>query len=437
MRKKRSLFGLYQDPEDADPMTWGRKTDRITRRGFLNGGLTAVALTLGTHIPFRKHWPAGMVSVALAQDNRAVLLEGLEGKDLVVLNDRPLGAEARPYDLDNPVTPTRYHYVRNNGNLPATAERTDSTRYRLVIDGEVERRLELSLDDLKADFPTHSWNLQLECGGNGRAGFEPSPSGMQWTVGAVACARWTGVSLADVLNAAGVRPTAVYTAHHSDDVHLSGNPELETISRGIPISKALDPNNLLAWEMNGEPLPPVHGFPLRLIVPGWPGSASAKWLSRITLRDRIHDGRGMTGYSYRINHNPVRPGTDVPEEAMEIIHSMPVKSIITRPRSGVELPLGQPLRVGGHAWAGDLEVNRVDLSHDFGQTWHETRLQAPTNPYAWQHWEIELRLPTQGYYEIWARATDTNGRSQPPVVPGWNPRGYLNNAVHRVAVEIV
>ena len=350
MRKKRSLFGLYQDPEDADPMTWGRKTDRITRRGFLNGGLTAVALTLGTHIPFRKHWPAGMVSVALAQDNRAVLLEGLEGKDLVVLNDRPLGAEARPYDLDNPVTPTRYHYVRNNGNLPATAERTDSTRYRLVIDGEVERRLELSLDDLKADFPTHSWNLQLECGGNGRAGFEPSPSGMQWTVGAVACARWTGVSLADVLNAAGVRPTAVYTAHHSDDVHLSGNPELETISRGIPISKALDPNNLLAWEMNGEPLPPVHGFPLRLIVPGWPGSASAKWLSRITLRDRIHDGRGMTGYSYRINHNPVRPGTDVPEEAMEIIHSMPVKSIITRPRSGVELPLGQPLRVGGHAW---------------------------------------------------------------------------------------
>ena len=145
----------------------------------------------------------------------------------------------------------------------------------------------------------------------------------------------------------------------------------------------------------------------------------------------------MTGYSYRINRNPVRPGTDVAEEDMDIIQSMPVKSVITRPDSGVELPLGQGLRVRGHAWAGDREVNRVDLSHDFGQTWHEARLEAPANPYAWQHWQIELRLPIRGYYEIWARATDTNGRSQPTVVPGWNPRGYLNNAVHRVAVEIV
>ncbi len=443
MRKQRSLFELRPNPEDADLTIPGRGAARITRRGFLNGGLTAVAMTLGGRIPYSRHIRSGMVPEVLAQENRTALIErregldGLDEKDLVVLNERPLGAEARPRDLDDSVTPTRYHYVRNNGNLSAMARQMDSTGYRLVIDGEVERRLELSLDDLKADFPTHSWNLQLECGGNGRAGFEPSPSGMQWTVGAVACARWTGVSLADVLNAAGVGPTAIYTAHHSDDVHLSGNPELETISRGIPISKALNPYNLLAWEMNGAPLPPVHGFPLRLIIPGWPGSASAKWLSRISLRDRIHDGRGMTGYSYRINRNPVRPGTDVAEEDMDIIQSMPVKSVITRPDSGVELPLGQGLRVRGHAWAGDREVNRVDLSHDFGQTWHEARLEAPANPYAWQHWQIELRLPIRGYYEIWARATDTNGRSQPTVVPGWNPRGYLNNAVHRVAVEIV
>ncbi len=434
MRKEPNDFGPHPGPEGEIRTIWEQRPDRITRRGFLNGGLWAAATTLGAHIPYLRYMPAGMIPAARAQNKPTVLPEG---KDLIVLNERPLGAEARPYNLDSPVTATRYHYVRNNGYPSAMAERRDSTGYRLVIDGEVERRLELSLNDLKNDFPTYSWNLQLECGGNGRAGFKPSPSGMQWTVGAVACARWTGVSLADVLNAAGVRPTAIYTAHHSDDVHLSGNPDLETISRGIPISKALDPYNLLAWEMNGEPLPPVHGFPLRLIVPGWPGSASAKWLRRISLRDRIHDGRGMTGYSYRINRNPVRPGTDVPEEEMEIIQSMPVRSIITRPASGAQVPLGRSLGIRGHAWAGDFEVIRVDLSHDFGQTWHAARLEAPTNRYAWQHWEIELRLPTTGYYEIWARATDTNGRSQPPVVPGWNPRGYLNNSVHRVALEVI
>ncbi len=435
MKKERCIRELYQDPERLDWMIWGRRTDRISRRGFLNGtGLTAIVLALGAHVPFSKHMPVGMIPVALAQGEGSILLEG---KDLVVLNERPIGAEARPHDLDSAVTPTRYHYVRNNGNLSSMAVRMDSTGYRLVIDGEVEGQLELSLSELKSNFPTHTLNLQLECGGNGRAGFDPSPSGMQWTVGAVACARWTGVRLKDVLNAAGVRPTAIYTAHHSDDVHLSGNPDLETISRGVPISKALNPYNLLAWEMNGETLTGVHGFPIRLIIPGWPGSASAKWLSQITLRDRVHDGKGMTGYSYRINRNPVRPGTDVPEEDMEIIHSMPVKSIITRPESGIEHALRQPLRVHGHAWAGDLEVKRVDLSYDFGQTWHRTELEAPINPYAWQNWQIELRLPTRGYYEIWARATDVDARSQPTVVPGWNPRGYLNNAIHRVAVKIV
>lgn len=435
MKKERSLPELYRDPERADWLIWRRETNSVSRRGFLNGaGLSAMALALGAHIPYSRCMPGGLIPAVFGQINRPVLLEG---KDLVVLNERPIGAEARPHGLDDAVTPTRFHFIRNSGNLSRMAETMDSTDFRLVIDGEVERRLELSLGDLSRDFPIRTFELQLECGGNGRSGFEPSPSGIQWTVGAVACARWTGVSLADVLNRAGVAPTAVYTAHHADDVHISGNPDLETLSRGVPISKALNPYNLLAWEMNGERLPAIHGFPLRLIIPGWPGSASAKWVRRIELRDRIHDGLGMRGYSYRVNRYPVQPGTDVAEEDMEIIQSMPVKSIITKPASGTQSALGQPLTVRGHAWAGDLAVKGVDVSYDFGQSWHTAQLEEPANPYAWQHWQTVLRLPTRGYYEIWARATDTNDRAQPPVVPGWNPRGYLNNIIHRISVTVV
>ena len=428
MRKERGLFETYKDPERADVVL-------ESRRGFLNGaGWTAMALAVGAHIPFGRFMPEGFMPAALAQRSSPILPPG---KDLVLLNERPLGAEARTHDLDDVVTPTRYHYIRNNGNLSPMAESMNSTGYRLVIDGEVERPLELSLDDLKRNYPIRNWKLQLECTGNGRAGYEPHPSGMQWTFGAIACSEWTGVSLADVLRTAGLKQSAVYTGHHSDDVHVSGNPDLAPLSRGIPIYKATNPFTILAWEMNGEPLRAVHGFPLRLVVPGWPGSASAKWLSRIEIRDRVHDGRGMTGYSYRINRYPVAPGADVLESEMDIIDYMPVKSIITRPAARAEIALGEPLRVRGHAWAGDLEVARVDISYDFGQSWRQTRLDTPVNPYAWQRWETEVQMPERGYYEIWARATDTNGKSQPQVVPGWNPRGYLNNVTHRIGITVV
>ena len=393
-----------------------------------------MAMAIGAHIPFARNFPGGLIPAAFAQGERFVIA----GKEeLVVLNERPIGAEARAHQLDDDVTPTRYHYVRNNGNLGPMAQSLDSTGYRLVIDGDVDNPLELSLDDLKRDFPTHTWNLQLECTGNGRAGYEPHPSGMQWTIGAIACSRWTGVSMADVLKAAGVKPSAVYTANHSDDIHLSGNPELQALSRGVPMSKAMNPYNLLAWEMNGEPVPDIHGFPVRMVVPGWPGSASAKWIDRIQIRDQVHDGRGMTGFSYRINKYPVQAGADVPQEDMEVIHSMPVKSLITRPEPQTTTPVGSALAVRGHAWAGDATVVSMEISYDFGQTWQTTRLSDPANPYAWQRWETEVRFPVKGYYEIWARATDSNGKTQPPVVPGWNPRGYLNNVMHRIAVTAV
>jgi hypothetical protein len=145
----------------------------------------------------------------------------------------------------------------------------------------------------------------------------------------------------------------------------------------------------------------------------------------------------MTGKSYRVPHYPVAPGTDVPDKDMKIIESMPVKSLVTRPRSGLSHPAAKPLEVGGHAWAGDRSVKSVAVSIDFGATWMTADLRAPANRLAWQHFSATVYLPQKGYYEIWARATDEKGTSQPMVLPGWNPRGYLNNACHRVAVQAV
>jgi DMSO/TMAO reductase YedYZ molybdopterin-dependent catalytic subunit len=240
-----------------------------------------------------------------------------------------------------------------------------------------------------------------------------------------------------VLERCGVAGDAVYVAWRGADRHLSGDPNLDTISRGVPLAKALEAESLIAWAMNGKPLPPVHGFPLRLVCGGWPGSVSGKWLSHILVRDRVHDGEKMLGQSYRVPCQPVAPGASVADEDMCIIGSMPVKSLITSPRSGLEHGFDGELDVRGHAWAGDLAVESVGVSIDFGQTWLRAQLEAPANRLAWQRWRAAIRFPERGYYEIWTRATDNAGRSQPMVLPGWNPRGYLNNAAHRIAVRVV
>ncbi|MBT8446357.1 MAG: sulfite oxidase, partial [Gammaproteobacteria bacterium] len=264
----------------------------------------------------------------------------------------------------------------------------------------------------------------------------PAAPGNQWTTGAVGCAEWTGVRLRDVLEACGIDPRAVYVAYEGADRHLSGDPAKRPISRGVPLAKALESESLVAWAMNGESLPHQHGYPLRLVIGGWPGSVSGKWLNRILIRDRVHDGAKMGGSSYRVPCAPVAPGAEVADADMCIIESMPVKSLITAPRSGVTHPHMKQLAVRGHAWAGDRSVSRVQVSMDFGATWLSADLRAAPNRLAWADWSLALPpFPGPGYYEIWARATDAAGVSQPMVVPGWNPKGYLNNACHRIAVQ--
>jgi DMSO/TMAO reductase YedYZ molybdopterin-dependent catalytic subunit len=412
----------------------GQATDGLGRRSVLKGAsLTALTAALGVAVPFGRSMPKGYVPIALAQEARL----DFPGKtpELVVLGDRPLVAETPPHLLDDEVTPTSVHFIRNNGQLPEPP--ADPAAWELTIDGEVNAPLTLKLGELKERFENVTHSLVLECGGNGRTQFAPPARGNPWTTGGVGCARWTGVRLKDVLEAAGPKPSAIYTAHDGADPHLSGDPAKVALSRGIRLEKALEPHTLITFAMNGEPIPNVHGGPLRLLVPGWTGSASQKWLTHIQLRDREHDGQGMTGTSYRLPVTPIVPGSDHKGEGFRILESMPVKSLITSLADGTRPPAGtRELEVRGHAWAGELTVAEVFVSIDFGQTWQKAELRDPINRYAWQRWSTRVRLPTHGYYEIWARAVDSNGTSQPFAAPNWNPGGYGGNAYHRIAILV-
>jgi DMSO/TMAO reductase YedYZ molybdopterin-dependent catalytic subunit len=431
-KEERGLRELYdQDPERADFLVFGRKAE-TDRRGFLKGaGLTAMMLAVGGAIPFARNMPLGLIPSALADTPADFTLYGKTG--IIIRNDRPVNLETPAPLLDPDVTPIEHFFVRNNGGVPEAA--TDPEAWTLTIDGEVDNPLELTLGQLMSEFEQVTLRMQLECGGNGRAGFNPSPRGNQWVIGAVGNGEWTGCRLRDVLQRAGVKSSAVYTGHYGADPHLSGEPGRPAISRGVPIDKALEPHTLLVWGMNGEPLPLIHGGPLRIVAGGWPGSCSQKWLTRIWVRDQEHDGPGMTGLSYRMPRNPVAPGAEVPHEDMVVMGPMPVKSVITFPDTLTEVKSNEAFEVRGHAWAGEREVRAMHVSYDFGATWVEAELESPVNRYAWQRWRVHLTLPSVGYYEIWARATDDAGVMQPAVVPGWNPRGYNNNSQHRIAVN--
>ncbi|MCH2373135.1 MAG: sulfite oxidase [Planctomycetes bacterium] len=437
-RRERGIHELYaEDPIAADRALWGRRSDQTTRRGFLRGsGLAALASVLGAPMVFADRFPAGLIPAALTQSKTKFRLPG-KHDGLTVLNDRPINAETPAHLLDDEVTPADRLFVRNNGH-PPPVEKIDPQTWTLEISGEsCVRPTTFKLPELKQKFTQYTYQIQIECGGNGRREFNPPARGNQWSVGAVGCPRWTGVRLRDVLDHCGVRENAVYIGYYGGDQHLTGNEAKIAISRGVPIRKAREDESLIAWSVNGGDLPWLNGYPLRLVTGGWPASTCGKWLRKLVIRDRVHDGAKMTGQSYRVPKYPVAPGTKVPDEDMVIIESMPVRSLVTYPKSGIEHPRGTKLAIRGHAWAGDLSVKETHVSVDFGATWTQAKLQPPVNRLAWQHWSAEVDFPKKGYYEVWARAMDDNGVSQPMILPGWNPRGYLNNACHRIAVQAV
>jgi DMSO/TMAO reductase YedYZ molybdopterin-dependent catalytic subunit len=442
---KKGIHELYaEDPIKADKELWGRESDPNTRRGFLKkSGLMAMAAAVGAEIPFAQNMPSGLIPAALANTLEDFKIPG-KNPNLVVLNDLPINAETPPWLLDDDVTPGDVLFIRNNGVPPKDP---DPSKWVLTIGGDdnefskghasesTKRTVTFTIDELKKKFKNYSYQLTIECGGNGRSEYNPPAKGNQWTTGAVGCPKWTGIRLKDVLEYVGVKDDAVYVGYYGADTHLSGDPSKEPISRGMPMDKALEDETLIVWSMNDEDIPYQNGYPLRLVAGGWPASVCGKWLERIVVRNKVHDGKKMTGQAYRTPCETVAPGTKVADEDMCIIESMPVKSLITYPKTGVLSEPGKPIEVRGHAWAGDRAVKDVYVSIDFGATWQKADLKKPVNRLAWQRFNATVTLPQKGYYEIWARAVDDQGVSQPMVLPGWNPKGYLNNACHRIAAK--
>lgn len=356
MKKSKGLHELYnKDPITADKFVWGRESDPISRRGFLRkAGLASMSLALGSSIPFAKNFPAGMIPAAFSQSYDPFQLYGKD--DLILLNDRPFNAETPAHLLDDNVTPASRLFVRNNG-IPPVESQIDPKKWTIHITGEsCINKTTLSLEELKTKFKHHTMQLQLECGGNGRSEFTPPARGNQWSTGAIGCPEWTGVRIKDVLEYVGVKEDALYVAYEGGDRHLSGDSRKKPISRGVPIWKAIKDESLIVWEMNGMPLPLIHGAPVRMICSGWPASVSGKWLNKILIRNIVHDGEKMNGQSYRVPCEPVKPGSKVDDKDMCIIESMPVKSLITFPKSGIMHNKNSKLKIRGHAWAGDSKV---------------------------------------------------------------------------------
>lgn len=435
-KPERGLGELYRnDPERADALVWGR-------RGALSGmALASMGAVLGATIPFARRMPAGLLPAALAQPaapaGGGARMIQLEGKaPLILQGERPLNAETPETLLDDDITPAERMFVRNNGQVPEAPR--DPRTWKFRIDGEVNQPLELAVGDLEdGRFPLVTRRLQLECGGNGRSFFSPETRGNQWGNGAISCAEWTGVRLRDLVHAAGLKESGRFTGHYGADPHLSGDPDRQAISRGMRIEKALDEDTLVAIRMNGQPIPLIHGAPVRLITPGWPGSLSQKWLTRVWVRDRPHDGQGMGGTSYRVPVQPIVPGSRNDGRDFRDLESMPVRSVLTNLAHGARLRGGtRELDLRGHAWAGDRTVRAVHASVDFGATWQEMRVDQPPNRHAWQRWSGRVALPSDGYFEVWYRATDSEGLMQPYAAANWNPQGYGGNPISRVAVLV-
>lgn len=422
----------------ASPETMAEFDQYASRREFLRrigrgGGAAAALAAMGVGTDAALHGLFGRGLIPRAWAGEAAKPMEMPGKPgMTVYSTRPYNGEFGAHELDDAVTPIARHFVRNNGNVPERANRKDPQGWSLTIDGEVHRPLKITLDELKS-MPSVTHPLLIECGGNGRSFFDPPVPGNQWKHGAIGCSRWTGVPLRHLLERAGLKDKAVYTAHYGEDPALSGTKE--PISRGVPIAKAMEEHTLVAYGMNGEDIPALHGYPVRLVVPGWIGSCSQKWLTRIWIRDRVHDGEKMTGTSYRMPTYPVAPGAKVPSKDMAIATRWLVKSMITRPGANSEHKVGQPVQVRGHAWAGDNRVDRVMLSTDFGVNWVQANIDRPDGEYAWWAWDHTLTFKGKGYYEIWARATDVRGDAQPFIQP-WNPRGYMSNVVQRLPIVV-
>lgn len=329
--------------------------------------------------------------------------------------------------LDPPLTPLDALFVRNNGALDGVDLAAE--RWRLTIDGEVERPFTILLPDLLRDFSRAEITTVMECAGNGRSLFASMTDGLPWGLGAVGCLRFEGVRLADLLARAGVKPSAVYVGHESPDRTAAGKPAL---SRGLPIAKALAPETLVAFRMNRAPLPVLHGGPLRIVAPGYPGSAWQKWLSRIWVRDREHDGARMSGLDYRLPRRPIWPGETPDPADFAVITQMPPRALVTSHAPGTTVAAGVEFVLAGWAWGHGRAVASVEVSLDAGASWMKAVLGPEQGRWSWRRFQARFSPPA-GPFTAMPRATLADGETQ-PLEAAWNPKGYCNNACQRLTL---
>jgi DMSO/TMAO reductase YedYZ molybdopterin-dependent catalytic subunit len=419
----------------SDKVTEHRHSDSssaVTRRDFITRiagtGAAVAAGTAGFATPARAQDapkpqaaaapkppadPAGTIS------NDVVKAEKVA--EMQYHSDRPLTGSVSAEHHNYAVTPNDRMFIRNNLLTPDISE----ANHRLTIKGLVDRELTFSVADLKKSFSAVTIQGMLECAGSGRQNFVPTASGTRWLpTGGMGCPR-------DVLQAAGVKANAVHVAGQGGDFGVI--PTAAPVIRSIPLAKAMDSDTLIAWGMNDGPLPKVHGFPLRLVTPGWVGSASTKWLHTLTLLDAPFKGTYMDG-SYRIPRYPVRPGEKMPKDAVST-EAWPVKSMITHPAPNAVFKVGKPVLVEGRAWVGEGDIDRVEVSFNEGQSWQRAAINSGGDKYAWRIFSFEFVPKSSGYTTVLARATDSRGNLQ-PMLSTWNPLGYFWNAIHRVGFVV-
>lgn len=335
-----------------------------------------------------------------------------------------VAVETPPDRLTTYLTPNDAFFVRHHW----PAEPPDSENWALVVDGEVLRPLRWTLAQLK-QLPSTTVTCVLECAGNGRSFYEPRIPRLPWGRGAVGNARWTGVRVRDLLERAGVKPVAKHLhARGTDDPPANTPPFL----RSVELDKVLA-DAIVAYEMNGEPLPALHGAPARLVVPGWAGEHWMKWLARLSTRAKPARGYFMES-DYRYPVRPGKPGVDIEQRKMRPITALFVKSEIreapARARAGVD----ETIR--GVAWSGAPDIARVEVSDDDGATWKSADLDPEHDPYAWRLWSFRWTPRRSGRARLHARATDSRGSVQPREAV-WNPGGYLYNGWHSVEIAVI
>jgi len=345
-------------------------------------------------------------------------------KKMRVMTENPLNAETPIERMRTWITDNEVFFKRNQGMFPKAP--VDLDAWSMTVDGLVNKELTLTIENILA-MPKEVVANTLECSGNSRSLLKQKASGNPWTIGGVGNAVWSGVWLKNILNTAGLKPDARHVCFEGFDIP-KGKAQIKFI-RSIPIEKAMD-STILVYEMNGEPLPLEHGFPLRALALGWTGANCVKWLSKITVLSSPVESFFMDRV-YRIFQKGEDPSSG------EVITGISIKSITTQPLKDEQIPLGLiPIR--GAAYAGEDGVKLVEVSVDNGQTWKPATFIGLNVSYAWRHWEYLWQAESKGTSTIMTRATSTSGEQQ-PTSAAWNVLGYCNNGIeeHAVTIEVV